>query len=199
MVTHEPLEKEHSLLDDQHLVSFLNTHGVSLQRYNYQRFRGIYFLLRFGMVAYVGQTVDLASRIGSHYVKPPAAFDEVVFFEWEGNLTEAEDCWIAHFKPEGNRSIWRRNSAGGPRLRQKTKAAAIQQVSEAQAQMALREYLLALGFGGERSRKEADSFTRSAKRRALREAERDGTANTILWSGSTLHSVQPEVPPTMFG
>ena len=66
---------------------------------------GVYFLLYRDAVVYVGQSVDVVSRIAAHRVRPPAIFDGAAALALpSGMLDRAEAFFIQRFRPQGNRT-----------------------------------------------------------------------------------------------
>lgn len=70
---------------------------------------GIYFLMRDGVVVYVGKALCILRRVLDHYCpceyeRNQKDFDEVRYINYpKDKLTEIERYWIAHFLPEYNR------------------------------------------------------------------------------------------------
>jgi len=76
---------------------------------------GVYFLLNGQRVAYVGKSVNVSGRIGTHYAKPPARFNRAVYLPVEpGELDACERAFIRFFKPIGNTNLagnWARDDS----------------------------------------------------------------------------------------
>lgn len=67
-----------------------------------KKVRGCYLLYRDGVVVYVGQSVNIMSRIGAHLANPLKRFDGFSYTEVDGNLNEAESELIATYNPSDN-------------------------------------------------------------------------------------------------
>lgn len=75
-----------------------------LRRFNGLHLSAVYFLICRGEVVYVGQSTNLASRIGGHGDKE---FDQVVFLPvGRSRLDAVENEWIEKLRPRYNRTAW---------------------------------------------------------------------------------------------
>ena len=71
---------------------------------NIQTMCGIYFLMDGNTIVYVGQSIDVASRVLSHIRDPQKRFDRACWFPVaKEELNDVEEALIALLKPEQNR------------------------------------------------------------------------------------------------
>lgn len=85
------------------LSTLLQEEGQELQCYKPRKARGIYFLVKGGRVVYIGQAVDVFSRVQSHVGRKD--FDDVYFFETTKPLDVVERSLIRRFRPKFNKRI----------------------------------------------------------------------------------------------
>lgn len=95
---------------DQRLQSSLDSVGASvagiLPLELSPRICGVYFLLRWGKIVYIGQSIDVVARVRSHYDERIFGFDSAVYLpvdEWK--LNQVEQTLIYQLRPEYNRQI----------------------------------------------------------------------------------------------
>ena len=67
-----------------------------------KKVRGCYLLYRGDRVVYVGQSINIMSRVGTHLANPLKRFDGFCYTEVDGDLNEAEAELIAIYRPTDN-------------------------------------------------------------------------------------------------
>jgi hypothetical protein len=89
--------------------TFMELEGIAMnETFNFtevisvSKVRGCYLLWKGGKVIYVGQSVNVLSRIGVHLSNPQKDFDGYSYSHVRGNLNDAEAELIAKYKPSCN-------------------------------------------------------------------------------------------------
>lgn len=85
-----------------------------------RKIRGCYLLYKNGRVVYVGQSINVMARIGTHLANPLKSFDCFSYTEIGGDLNEAEADLIAIYGPNEN-SDMPKNSTYASSLQIKTR------------------------------------------------------------------------------
>jgi hypothetical protein len=102
-------------LAEQPPFTWLAVDPFSIQRFELERFCGIYFLFREGILLYIGQAVNVPRRVEEHFRKK--GFDS---WSWipvpPSKLTEAETFLIRKFRPALNVTFNRSTAAHGRKL-----------------------------------------------------------------------------------
>ena len=69
------------------------------------KIRGCYLLWKNGCVVYVGQSVNILSRVGTHLAENSKDFDAYSYCAIDGDLNNAEAELIARYKPTINNAM----------------------------------------------------------------------------------------------
>ena len=70
-----------------------------------KKIRGCYLLWKKDVVVYVGQSINIMSRIGVHLAKNSKDFDGFSYCLYGGDLNDAEAELIARYKPSLNNEM----------------------------------------------------------------------------------------------
>lgn len=70
-----------------------------------KKYRGCYLLWKNGVVVYVGQSVNIMSRVGTHLAENLKDFDGFSYCLFDGDLNDAEAELIARYKPTLNNAM----------------------------------------------------------------------------------------------
>jgi hypothetical protein len=90
-------------MNDNELLSLLIGGTSQFDFEEKPRICGVYFLLSEGRVIYIGQTIDMHTRLWQHKSQRKRIFDRALFLECDRDmLDEVEARCIALFKPTSN-------------------------------------------------------------------------------------------------
>ena len=109
--------------------------------------RGIYFLFDNEELVYIGQTINLLSRLPSHAAEK--IFDFVRFFQYDGDLTSLEMALIVKFKPKYNKQA---RNGDGKKTSERIRWGNLQEVCLKRARDAIAECLRVHGNENYRNR-----------------------------------------------
>lgn len=87
----------HGNLDSKGLLDVASIVRKSIR---YDQICGIYFLIRGQEIVYIGQSMNVLSRLSQHYAEQTKVFDSFYLLECrEANLNHTEALYIAKFAP----------------------------------------------------------------------------------------------------